>query len=79
MSSCIGQLERCTTTASSRREAKKSGKGVWVLLKHQGSNKEMWVGSVRIPVNETVEEVDRRSGGVHECVASHTPRKCDFG
>ena len=40
---------------------KQSGRGVWVMLKHVESAQMIWVGSVHLPVNETVEEVDRRT------------------
>ena len=36
-----------------------SVKGIWVLLKHKESAKEAWIGSVHLPVNAVVEELER--------------------
>ena len=41
------------------RKRKRSARGVWVLLEHLASGRELWVGSLHLPVNEVVEEVDR--------------------
>ena len=41
------------------RKRKKSTRGVWVLLEHLQSGRELWVGSLHLPVNEVVEERDR--------------------
>ena len=41
------------------RKRKRSTRGVWVLLEHMDTNKEIWAGSIHLPVNEVVEEVDR--------------------
>ena len=40
---------------------RKSGRGVWVLLQHLESGQRIWAGSVHLPVNEAVEEVDRHT------------------
>ena len=38
---------------------KRASKGIWVLLRHKESAKEVWIGSVHLPVNEVVEELER--------------------
>ena len=41
------------------RKRKHAAKGVWVLLEYRECGREMWVGSLHLPVNEVVEEVER--------------------
>ena len=41
------------------RKRRRAAKGVWVLLEYLECGREMWVGSLHLPVNEVVEEVDR--------------------
>ena len=38
---------------------RKASKGIWVLLRHKESAREIWVGSVHLPVNDVVEELER--------------------
>ena len=39
------------------RKRKSSNRGVWVLLEHLVGGQEVWIGSLHLPVNEVVEEV----------------------
>ena len=41
------------------RKRKRATRGVWILLEHVETSREVWVGSIHLPVNEVVEEVDR--------------------
>ena len=50
------------------RKRKRSTRGVWVLLEHLQSGKEIWVGSLHLPVNEVVEEIDRFTAEFMACL-----------
>ena len=41
------------------RKRRRAARGVWVLLQHIETAREVWFGSVHLPVNEVVEEIDR--------------------
>ena len=41
------------------RKRKWSNRGVWVLLEHLEGSRELWIGSLHLPVNEVIEEIYR--------------------
>ena len=41
------------------RKRRWSNRGVWVLLERHAGGQEVWVGSLHLPVNEVIEEVQR--------------------